>query len=162
MGEWFGGDREERTRRCKLQYALALRMWQFEWAKIARLGQRPLVIGGRVHACACARSPVRQATKYGRADRMTDDGTPWATGGDTASHTRPRILRAYPPTPPYTAFPSFIRSFVPSFPFFLFFLRLFRFGSIAVYLIEFLFSYFILFVLSYVFKFLGFFLFFFF
>lgn len=124
----------ERTRRCKLQYALALRMWQFEWAKIARLGQRRSWLAERVHACACARSPVCQATKYGRADRMTDDGTPWATGGDTASHTRPRILRAYPPTPPYTAFPSFIRSFDPTFPFFFrHFLGLFRFGSIAIF-----------------------------
>lgn len=75
MGEWFGGDREERTRRCKLQYALALRMWQFEWAKIARLGQRPLVIGGtrsRVCVRSFAGTPSHEIRTGGQDDGRWD------------------------------------------------------------------------------------------
>lgn len=95
-------------------------MWHFEWTKIARLGSRPLVIGGTawsvctVHACAYARSPACQTTKYGRADRMTDDGTPWATERWLARHSLAlaHVFHAntYPP-PPYAAFP--FPSFIP-------------------------------------------------
>lgn len=137
--------RIERRRGCKLQYALALRMWHFEWAKI---GQHPLVIGGtRVRAL------VRQATKYGRADRMTDDGTPWATGGDTASHS-PTYSSL---TPPYTAFPSFI-TFCPYFPFFSsYWINYFGYACPHLYFVQFLF-FVLLFILKLDFLFFFFFL----
>lgn len=61
--------------RVKLQYALALRMWHFEWAKIARLGQHPLVIGGtrsRVCVRSFASTPSHEIRTGGQDDGRWD------------------------------------------------------------------------------------------
>lgn len=88
----------ERTRRCKLQYALALRMWQFEWAKIARLGQRPFVIGG-TRSRVCVRSFASMPSHEIRTGGQ-DDGR-WDALGNrrwhslTHSPTYPTSLPSY-------------------------------------------------------------------
>lgn len=121
MGRWFN----DRGKNERINYNTPLPGCDtWNGAKIARLGSRPPVIGGtepkRVRARVCVRSFAGVSADreiYGRADRMTDDGTSWATErwlarrGLTLAHVSPLLANTYPP-PPYPLFlhSSFIHS----------------------------------------------------
>lgn len=110
MGEWFGGDREERTRRCKLQYALALCVTVVTVWMGKNRAARPASARDWRNAFTRVRALVRRYAK----PRNTDGRTGWRTMGRPGQPavTQPHTLAhvSYEPTLPLHLIPLFLHS----------------------------------------------------